>query len=163
MNRSAVPLSEISASDLLRCADEMEKRAVMLYSALSGKVQDKKLSALFHTLEQEELMHSGLIEKTLIPSLYRKNSPPDAWMSQLYAYASGRLYPKEILTEKIRRISDPETIFEMAISMELDSILFYQEIRDQITAESAPFVDRLIAEERNHFYRLLQMKTDYGA
>ena len=55
------------------------------------------------------------------------------------------------------------TEFSHAIQRELDSIHYYREMRELLPAEECGAIDRIIAEEKEHFVRLSAMRKRIGS
>jgi rubrerythrin len=51
-----------------------------------------------------------------------------------------------------------ESAFSYAIDIEMNSILYYQEIKNLVTQDQHGIIDRIIDEERNHFVTLSEKR-----
>ena len=56
------------------------------------------------------------------------------------------------------RITDTLSAIDFAIRRELDSILYYHEIKEFIAKDQHESIDKIINEEREHFKMLSEMK-----
>ena len=157
------PLSDMAPYDLLRAAAELEKKGESLYRAIAEKIKDKNIVQIFYTLADEEQSHAKIIKHKLMTMVRAKLYDNTTYAQQLLNFMNARIYPLEVMAKKLRRIADPESVFELAISVELDSILFYQDLKNELPEDCAHIIDTLLAEERRHFHRLLQLKSISGA
>ena len=81
------------------------------------------------------------------------------------------LHFAQILIEE-RVLSDPEAareaaatgnvreILDTAIRLEKDSVLFYNELLDEVDAKDAPAVQEIIEEEKRHMRSLVEAKRE---
>ena len=57
-----------------------------------------------------------------------------------------------------RAIKDEASAIDFAIRRELDSLLYYREIRELLPADRKEAIERIILEEKKHFMKLSEMK-----
>jgi Rubrerythrin. len=68
---------------------------------------------------------------------------------------------KEGIKDLIEEIKDTKSALDFAIQRELDSILFYHEIRELVLETQKKMVNEIIREERKHFEILSQIRKKY--
>ncbi|HPB00329.1 MAG TPA: hypothetical protein PLC51_07715, partial [Candidatus Marinimicrobia bacterium] len=61
---------------------------------------------------------------------------------------------------KIPAINDAKTALLYAIERELDSVLYYKEIKELIPASEHQLISGIIDEERRHVVRLSELKKN---
>ena len=59
------------------------------------------------------------------------------------------------------KLKDIISALEFGIRRELDSILYYQEMKNFVPEQQHSSIDRIIEEERNHFLELSGIKKLY--
>ncbi|OHD55914.1 MAG: hypothetical protein A2014_00700 [Spirochaetes bacterium GWF1_49_6] len=152
-------ISNISAQDVYRFAVESEKTTRDLYDKIAIMAKDADIKNLFKILADSEDKHRIKFSQRLSEIRAESDIPAlDINLKSLLYYFSAKLFSKDILNEKLRRLRDMEGIFEFAMSLELDHVLFYSEVRVIVDSSEQNFIDEIIDEERAHFVRLLQLK-----
>ncbi|MCX7959841.1 MAG: hypothetical protein N3B13_12435, partial [Deltaproteobacteria bacterium] len=61
-------------------------------------------------------------------------------------------------TEKMKNF-DQLWALEFAIQKELDSVLYYYELKNIVASAEHNLIDKIIAEERSHFEKLSRIKS----
>lgn len=153
----------VTGRELLLTAMKMEEMNAKLYGELSKKLKDKDAANLFDFLAQEEEKHKKIFAVKLSENkeILSDQAMPDHIQVLLYYYKQ-QLYTPDVLQDKLAKLTSLENIFEFAISMELDHILYYQEIKSSIVKPEQFIVDSVIDEERRHFLRLVQYRKAKG-
>jgi rubrerythrin len=152
-------ISNISAQDVYRFAIETEKTTRDLYDKIAIMAKDNDIKNLFKILADSEDKHRMKFSERLSEIRAESEIPAlDINLKSLIYYFSTNLFSREILNEKLRRLKDVEGIFEFAMGIELDHVLFYSETRSIVAASEHNFIDEIINEERAHFVHLLQLK-----
>ena len=57
---------------------------------------------------------------------------------------------------------DPLAAIQFAIRRELDSILYYEEVKMLVPKHQRRSIDGIIEEERRHYLTLLELENAYG-
>jgi rubrerythrin len=73
------------------------------------------------------------------------------------------IFTKEVMDKELAKIKDTVAALDFAIKRELDSILYYHEIKRFVSAAQHATLDQIIAEERKHFSMLSEIKKRYQA
>ena len=63
---------------------------------------------------------------------------------------------------KMSKITDTLSAIDFAIDREVDSILYYHEIKGFISKDQHESIDKIINEERRHFKVLSKMREEYS-
>ncbi len=152
-------MKNMTAADMIYINMEMEKKAEIIYERLSKIVKDIPMKDLLFNLAGEERGHFNDLKFRLLEmGKSMSDKKLDKASAALAVYATDELYDRVKLKEKLSRIRDLESIYEFAISMELDHILFYQATRELIKEEDKWVIDQLIDQERYHFLKLMKMR-----
>jgi len=71
------------------------------------------------------------------------------------------IFTKDVMDKQLAGIKDTVAAFDFAMQRELDSILYYHEIKNLIPQAQHEAVDKIIEEERKHYALLCDMKKSY--
>jgi rubrerythrin len=85
-------------------------------------------------------------------------SYPDEYFGYLKAYADTLIFTKDKLEKEVEKITTGIEAADFGIRRELDSILYYQEIKSYVPEKETSSIDAVISQERLHFMRLTQLK-----
>lgn len=159
MAENEVIQSHVSIQQVFEFAMDIEKKGMVLYSLISNLVKDKEIQNLFEYLAHEEERHyqTFLKRKSELSKLKAKQHVQQA-TAQVILYMKSKLYNKEMLQVRLQKMKDLDSVFDFAISAELEQIMFYNEIRSYVFTNQEMFIDEIIAEERGHFLHLLQLR-----
>ena len=97
------------------------------------------------------------IKKYEPPEIY-----PDEYFAYLRAYADGTIFTKEARGTELPTVKDVPSAIKFAIQRELDSVLYYQEIKKFVPKDQQDLIDKIIAEERGHFLKLSKFLKKLG-
>lgn len=148
-------------SEIFQFAVRIEENGEKLYRKVAEKSPDSKVKNLFSFLADEEVKHQETFTEMLgeIAKYEPSETYPDEYFAYLRSYADGIIFPPEIEKELD---TSPGVVkaLDFAIRRELDSIMYYIEIKNVVPENQHHIIDRIIKEERNHFVRLSKMKED---
>jgi rubrerythrin len=97
-----------------------------------------------------------------------KAAPPESYAGEYAAYLhnyvdNAIIFKKEALDRELAKVKDTDSALDFAIQREMDSILYYHEIKGIVPAHEHATVDKIIEEERRHVAMLSAMKQkQYG-
>lgn len=154
-------MSVFAASDIMEVAIRIEENGVNFYKfaeQIASKEDEKKL---FAQLAQAEVAHKKTFEKFFAGM--EKSNPPESYEGEFGAYLrsyvdNNLIFTKEIMDKQLAKIKDTLSALEFAIQRELDSILYYHEIKKLVPAAQHDAIEKIIEEERKHFQSLTSMK-----
>ena len=151
----------INVNRLLQYAVQLEERGVNFYKAWAEKAETDELRMLFLMLSDEEKSHQ---EKFTRIAVYHKDPAKGFEISQEYSAYLDQFANEILFNEKeISMINGLKDAIEVAKKQELDSMLFYTDIKNHVSAEYTEAVEQIISEEREHFTKLsnLQEKLNF--
>lgn len=152
-------LKGTTAEALLRFAVDSERMTESFYRLVAGKLKIQRLQILFAEFADQEELHRKTYEAMTPGDI---ELPPEEELRQnvrlMHEFFRGRFFSPEILQEKLKKLHGAESAYDMAVSLELDSMIFYGELKPLMPARHRPVVDGIIAQERSHFQRLLRIK-----
>ena len=106
-------------------------------------------------LAEDEVEHrkkfEGFLEKV------ENSVPPEAFTEEYFQYL--KVYADEkIFNKKLPDIKKPIDAIQFALNAERDSILYYVEAKNFVLVDEKKIIDDIIAEEKQHFVKLSQIK-----
>ena len=146
-----------------RIAADMERQGESLYRSLAEEAEEASVRAVYLELADEEAGHRELMEQ--LAEKYESVTPhggydPQRAMELLRGYRS--VFDGDRLSMEKERAVSPGRAIDFAIRREMDSIMFYHEAREMVSAISHSHVDRIIDEERKHFRQLSRIRAEMG-
>lgn len=151
------------ASEIFEFALRIEENGEAFYRAVSKKIRQKEIKELFGYLADEEVKHRKIFEKML--SEIEKYEPPESYPGEYFAYlrayADEKIFTKEKKgTLMAKKVKTKKEALDFAISIELESILYYLEAKNLVPEYQRATVDKIISEERKHYIKLYQAKKE---
>ena len=145
----------LGAEDALRFAIRIEENGEAFYreAARSATGEAKRL---FEELATAEAGHRGVFERMLGDrgACEPEESYPGEYLAHLQYYIDG----KAVFVEKgLVGGDDAPAVLAFAIQRELDSLLYFQELRAIVPRAQLHVIDAILAEERAHFTQLSQL------
>ena len=149
-----------SAKDVFEFAVKIEVNGEYFYRETAKSLPDPKVKELFTFLADEELKHKAIFEKlaTRMGSVTLPELNNADYRAYLEAYTENLIFSEADIKGKIASIDDKNIALLFAIDKELDTVHYYQEIKNFIPESEHGLVDKIIAEERNHVVKLAEMK-----
>ncbi len=157
-------MSTYNASEVFQFAIRIEENGEKFYRELADQVSDNSIKNLFNSLAEEEIEHAKLFEEMLISfeSYEPSELYPEEYFLYLKAFADNAIFEKEKLDEQIAKINNPIDAIQFAIRLELDSILYYQEMKKLVPPDQHNLLDKILEQERIHFLRLSNTRDNLG-
>ena len=157
--------SQFEASDIFEIAMRIEENGGNFYRYAVQVAKEEDAKEMFGWLAGEEDKHKVLFKDML--SKIEPQTPPESYPGEygayLHDYADNNLiFKKEVMDAEMARITDTLSAIDFAIRRELDSILYYHEIKGFIARDQHESIDKIINEERKHFRTLSEMKRKYS-
>jgi len=154
----------LKASDVFQFAVRIEEDGELFYRKAAFIADDKEAGKLFEHLAGEEVIHKNTFQKMLLGiDEYR---PPETFKGEYLAYLKDYIDSKVVFSKKAKDkelpgVHNTLTAIDFAMQRELDSILFYQEIKQFVPKKEFGLIDKIIEEERHHFAKLSDTKKKY--
>ena len=113
-------------------------------------------------VSDEEVNHRKFYETLLseMEPFEAEERYPGEYFEYLHSYADGNIFSQEAFERKLREIDSAGAALEFAIGVEWDSIHFYQELKGLVPENRRDSLDKLIAEERKHFVKLVKIRKN---
>ena len=150
----------LSASEVLQFAVKIEENGRNFYKSFAEKFNSDVEKDVFTYLADEEKKHIRIFSEMLksIEKFEPATSYPDEYFGYLKAYADNLIFTKDKLEKEVKNITSGIEAADFGIRRELDSILYYQEIKSYVPEEEKGTIDVVISQERLHFMRLNKLK-----
>ena len=150
--------------DVVNFAVRIEENGERFYREAAETVPDQSVKELFERLAKEEMGHKKTFEKVL--SGLGSYQPPETYEGEYLAYLTAFIDGRAVFKDhpKVPELAKARTVIgalDFAIQRELDSILFYQEMRGFVMgADRTSIVDLIIDEEKTHFAILSKLRRE---
>jgi len=153
-----------AASDVVEVAIRIEENGINFYKFAEQISKQEDAKKLFAHLANAEAGHKRTFEKFF--ASMEKYDPPEQYAGEYSAYLrsyvdNNLIFTKEIMDKQLAKVTDTVAAFEFAMQRELDSILYYHEIKNLIPAGQHDAIEKIIEEERKHYAILCDMKKRY--
>lgn len=153
--------TDFKASEIFEIALQVEKHGEKFYRHAATICDDEKIKEMFEFLANEEIKHRKTIDGML--SKIEHYEPPEKYPGEyckyLTAYAENQVFSDKEFDEKMKEIDTVADAIEFAIEKEIQSILYYMEMRNLVPeGPQRKEIDRLVEEERRHYLRLNEAK-----
>jgi len=151
-------MSVFVASDVLKFAVRMEENGALFYRKAAELTEKSEAKKLFEFLASEEDEHKKTFEKFL--SHVTVNDPPEGYPGEYLAYLHNYIDGKVFFTKdsSVSKSIDTASALDFAIQREMDSVLYYTELKNFVNVSAHKSIDSIIDEERRHFAQLSEIR-----
>ncbi|HOH45472.1 MAG TPA: ferritin family protein, partial [Syntrophales bacterium] len=127
-------MSSYQGSDIFQFAIRMEENGEKFYNYAASIAKDPKIYGIFTKLAAEEVKHRKLFADMFsrIDTVMPKESYPGEYMAYLQASVDGKVFTAEA-SKDLADVRDVAAALDFAIGRELDSILYYSEMKKYVT------------------------------
>ncbi|MEN6468421.1 MAG: ferritin family protein, partial [Smithella sp.] len=124
-----------AASDIVEVAIRIEENGINFYKFAEQIARQEDAKKLFAHLAEAEAGHKKTFEKFF--AAMEKFDPPEQYAGEYSAYLrnyvdNNLIFTKEIMDKQLAGIKDTVGAFEFAMQRELDSVLYYHEIKNLV-------------------------------
>jgi rubrerythrin len=154
-------MDAFKASDVFEVAIQIEDNGEKFYRHAINLTDDPKMKDILEFVANEEVKHKKLFQgmaSKVGDDYVPPESYPGEYCNYVRAYAKNLVFPAEKLETEFGKIKTMGDALEFAIQREIESILYYLEMRNFIPASHRQEVDDIIDEERKHYLRLADLK-----
>ena len=155
-----------AGSELLKMAVQLERKGKAFYDRVVNTVTDEKAKEIFQFLADEEVKHEQLFTEMLQKVESLPDSPYDDtdMLSYFRALVDRQIFPEDEYAAEIKEnADDPAVAIRIALSLEKDAVLYFHELAFRTEAEDQKIIEDIIAEERKHIQRILELKKEINA
>lgn len=158
-------METFEAGDVFEVALQIEKHGERFYRRAVNLTDDPKMKDVFSFAADEEAKHRKLFE-AMAAKVGKDYKPPESYPGEycnyLKAYADNLVFTEEKMEAQFSGIKNVEDALEFAIQKEIESILYYLEMKNFVPAPQREEVDRIIDEERQHYLKLSDLRRSIG-
>jgi rubrerythrin len=153
-------MNAFKAGEIIQVALRIEENGEKLYRHARGLAEDPKLKDLFGFLAGEEAKHKKTFAEMAsgLEAYEPPESYPGEYLAYLRAYADNLVFPADQMEEELEDMYDVDEAVEFALQREVESILYYIEARGLVPKAQADALDEIVAEERRHYLKLVEVK-----
>jgi rubrerythrin len=158
-------MSAFRGSDIVEIAVRIEENGENFYRYAMQLAKDEETKKIFGNLAEAEKQHQKTFGR--IFAAMEKDNPPETYDGEYAAYLhdfvdNKIIFKKDLLEAEAARVKDILAAIDFAIQRELDSILFYHEIKRLVPSREHSVIDDVIEEERKHFQGLTKLRVRYA-
>lgn len=152
-----IAMGLFSADEVFQIALELEQTGQVFYEAVAIGCKDRLAAELFRRLAQQEAEHYNRFQK-MRQSLAGAPEPM-TWEGLEFAQAliNQRVIPDPRQARAAAAGATPRQALDLAIQMEKDSVLFYNEMV-QVMRNDAAAIQVIIQEEKRHAQELMGLR-----
>ncbi len=155
-------MSVFNASEIFQFAIRIEEMGEKFYGKMAQELKAPNAQKLFDYLAKEETKHKKTFTEML--SKIEKYEPPESYPGEYFeylrSYVDDIIFSYKKIEKEISKITDAARALEFGIQIELDSILYYLEMKNFVPDRQHDIIDRIIEEERRHYLKLKKFKKN---
>jgi rubrerythrin len=154
-------MAVFEATDIVEVAVRIEENGANFYRYAVQLAGREEVKAFFQRLADEEVKHRQIFAGMLAGMA--RNLPPEGYDGEYAAYLhdyvdNHLVFRAEAFAGEMATLRDESSALDFAIQRELDSIHYYREMRELLPKDQGEAIERIIAEEKEHFIRLSAMR-----
>ncbi len=155
-----------TAGDILHIAIETERQGAAFYETLAESAGDERVKEEFRRLVEFERGHEKTFQFLLegadvqrAVGSVRSDQLSDEYRRYLVALVDSNMLPDQDAARRLAREAGNEIeAVDIALQMEKNTILFYQELQRLLGPQVAA-LQTILDEERSHVYQLNELKA----
>ena len=159
-------LLPLTAEEILEIAIETERQGAAFYESLAACAQDERVKEECRRLVTFEREHEKTFRRLLEQqdvqralSSLQPSQLSDKYRQYLSALVDSNMLPDEETAQRLADEAESEAdAINVALQMEKNTILFYQELQN-LLGQEAGVLQTILDEERSHVYELNELKT----
>jgi rubrerythrin len=146
--------------EIFQFAVKIEENGEKFYRYAVRIAKDNNVKQMFEYLADEENDHKITFQKILlkIKKYESLETYPGEYAAYLQAYVDNIIFSN--LDDERSRVKDALSAIKFGMQRELESILYYQEMKN-FTKNQQELIETIIEEERRHFSKLSELKKKY--
>ncbi|MDY0145785.1 MAG: ferritin family protein [Kiritimatiellia bacterium] len=154
-----------TAADVLRIAVKNELAGEAFYRQIAQRTPEPAVRDLFLLLADEEPRHAAIFSRMLagMDDSQVVRADLDEYVGYMISYYTANVLFAENQADELPAAPDPVTALDFGIQRELDSIIYYTQVKELVPTSHTHQIDAIIAEERGHFLKFSKLKRTYLA
>ncbi len=156
-------MSLLNASELYQFALQIEENGEKFYRQMASKFDDSEVVKVFNYLAAEEVNHKVIFTKLLseFEDYKPAESYPGEYFEYLKAYSDNLVFSFENFDDEVANIKDVKGAIRFALEKEVDTIGYFQEVKNMVPDSEKDKIEDIINEERRHVVKLFELKKKY--
>ena len=152
-----------TAREVLQFAVKNEQEGAAFYRKIAERTAESPVRKMFLLLAGEETRHARIFKRMLSKADKSETvkSDLDEYAGYMIAYYTANILFAANQTEALSSPSGPIAALDFGIQRELDSIVYYTQAKELVSASQAESIDKIIAEERSHFLKFSKLKQKF--
>jgi len=156
-----------SLSEVLRIAEEIERNGQKFYTQAAAKTKDPAVKQLLRELAEKEKEHEEVFaqmrEHYCRASDAHEVDPTGEVAAYIHSLAETHVFNlNKDVTKLLLSLQTPESILELAIGFEKDTIAYFSALKNAVRSENKEKVELLIQEEVGHIRLLQETRKNLG-
>ncbi len=150
----------LEKKDIVNIAVQIEEKGERFYKEAAEKANSAEVKELFSMLSRDESKHREIFLNMLKALNIEGDKLSIEYQNYLKAYTD-RLVFEGGSPEVVEKMKNFDQVWALnyAIQRELDSILYYYELKNIVAKSEYDLIDKIISEERSHFEKLTKIKN----
>ena len=148
-------MDNYNIGEIYQFAIRIEENGEKAYRYFAEKFAgNKEIKGLFINLADEEVSHKNIFENMVenIQDYSSSSEYPEEYFLYIRAFADTVLFSKKNIEKE--QIATIDEAFEFAMKKELDTINYYNALKNYVDFKHHNKIDDIIKQEQNHFLRL---------
>ena len=151
----------LQAADIVDLAMQLEQSGEAFYRAVAKESKSPQIRSLFEDLADQEVKHYAVFAK-LAQTVRDNPLMTDEEWAQYVEYLNATVQsaffegPDKALAAA-EELTDEKEAVRMAMGFEKETLLFFYDLRDTVSAADRTLVEKVVAEEKSHIRRLAGM------
>jgi rubrerythrin len=149
----------LNAKDLVSFAISIEEKGEMLYALLYSLAKNEIMRSGFDLLRQDEKRHIETFQslQNSLNLIESKISEPIFEFTN--TLVGDIIYTSQKRDELLYSVSDIDEAIEYAITIEKDSIMFFENLKNMVNDADKDMLNLVISEEKKHLGELVTMRA----
>lgn len=147
--------------DVFNIAVKIEEQGEQFYRKVASLVESETVKELFNKLANDEVSHKAIFSRMAadLGEINLSKIREGEFEEYLNAYTEKLIFDtSETFIEELSRNFDLAKAIQYAMDRELESVLFYKEIKEIVADSEKGVVENIIKEEYRHFVNLNWLK-----
>jgi len=156
-------MPNFTINDAFQFAFKIEEDGEKFYHRAAEIAEDEEVKKIFENLAEEENEHNKTFENMFsrIDKQERPKEKLEEYLDYLNTLIDEAIFTDEALEKNLSEIKDTSSAIKFAVQRELDTILFFHELKNLVPGKQHDFIDEIIDEEREHYIKLIELNKKY--
>jgi len=161
MDPRRIAMNVFTASEIVEFAERIHENGANFYLYAVQLMQNQDAKDLFAELAEEEMKYHEKLEK--IFAGMEPFIPAETYAGEYDQYLRNYIdnnvvFTRQAIDADMAAVKNACSAIDFAARRELDSICFYESVKRIVPKSQHEVIDRLIAEERDHFVQLMKLR-----